>query len=71
MSAALSQVGPAHANESRVPAGLRPHVRIASSQAGMCAADVDYVSAHATSTPIGDRLEARELSGSRRTRSAY
>ena len=30
-------------------------------QAGMRAADVDYISAHATSTPIGDRLEAREL----------
>ena len=57
MSAALSQVGGSAQKRSREDASRA----ILIAQAGMRAADVDYISAHATSTPIGDRLEAREL----------
>jgi 3-oxoacyl-(acyl-carrier-protein) synthase len=34
-------------------------MRGAMAQAGLAPGDVDYVSAHATSTPLGDRIEAR------------
>ncbi|MDH3725581.1 MAG: beta-ketoacyl-[acyl-carrier-protein] synthase family protein, partial [Thermoleophilia bacterium] len=45
------------------PAGQGPAraIRIALDQAGRSPAEVDYVNAHATSTPVGDLAEARAL----------
>jgi 3-oxoacyl-[acyl-carrier-protein] synthase-1 len=42
--------------------GLQRAMRKAISLAGLSPADVDYVCAHATSTPAGDAVEARNLS---------
>lgn len=42
-------------------AGLREAMRHALADAGVNAADIDYVNAHATSTPTGDRSEALAL----------
>lgn len=42
-------------------AGLRRAMERALQDAGTTAAEVDYVSAHATSTPVGDRAEARAI----------
>ena len=41
--------------------GIAAAARMALDQAGRSPADVDYVCAHATSTPAGDRAEARNL----------
>ncbi len=42
-------------------AGLRAAVREALAEAGRAPADVDLVNAHATGTPLGDRVEAAAL----------
>lgn len=42
-------------------AGLRLAMRRALTDGGVAAAEVDYVNAHATSTPVGDRAEAIAL----------
>ena len=42
-------------------AGLRESMRRALRDAGLSPADIDYVHAHATSTPVGDRAEALAL----------
>jgi len=42
-------------------AGLREAMRRTLADAGLVPADIDYVSAHATSTPVGDRAEALAL----------
>jgi len=42
-------------------AGLADAMRRALADAGLQAADIDYVNAHATSTPAGDRAEAMAL----------
>jgi 3-oxoacyl-[acyl-carrier-protein] synthase II len=42
--------------------GLQQAIRTALTDAGLTPADIDHVSAHATSTPAGDLAEARALS---------
>jgi len=42
-------------------AGLRESMRRALRDAGLAPAEIDYVHAHATSTPVGDRAEALAL----------
>ena len=42
-------------------AGLRESMRRALRDVGLAPADIDYVHAHATSTPVGDRAEALAL----------
>ncbi len=41
--------------------GVARAIRLALEEAGLVAADVDYLNAHATSTPIGDACEATAL----------
>lgn len=41
--------------------GLGRAMRLALKQADMTATDIDYVCAHATSTPLGDAMEARSI----------
>lgn len=43
------------------PGGLGRAMRMALAQAGIRTADVDYICAHATSTPVGDSMEARNI----------
>ena len=41
--------------------GLANAIRIALSDAGMAPGDIDYINAHATSTPLGDAFEAMAI----------
>ncbi|MCF0048898.1 beta-ketoacyl-[acyl-carrier-protein] synthase family protein [Dyadobacter sp. LJ53] len=41
--------------------GQTRSLRMAMAQAGIAASDVDYINAHATSTPVGDGSEARAI----------
>ncbi|MCF0062263.1 beta-ketoacyl-[acyl-carrier-protein] synthase family protein [Dyadobacter chenwenxiniae] len=41
--------------------GQTRSLRMAMTQAGIAASDVDYINAHATSTPVGDGSEARAI----------
>ncbi|MBI4624675.1 MAG: beta-ketoacyl-[acyl-carrier-protein] synthase family protein [Verrucomicrobia bacterium] len=61
--AGWGQAGDGHSVAASHPdgAGLREAMRRALADAQVAAADVDYVSAHATSTPTGDRSEALAL----------
>lgn len=57
------QAGDGHSVAASHPegAGLREAMRRALADAGVTPVDVDYVNAHATSTPAGDRSEALAL----------
>lgn len=57
----FSSDGSGHLTQPNVTGGIRA-IRMALASAGIEAGDVDYVNAHATSTPVGDSAEAAAIS---------